>query len=384
MQPTPFRQLPGSPLPPARAWRTTAGDGVGLRVALWWPQDGTQAAGIASGDVTATPPPPAPPLGAPVAYTGPYAGWGTVTTRGWQARRQPLLGGEADARDQDAVDARQPGHRGSVLLFPGRTEYVEKYSPVATALAANGYPVLGIDWRGHGASDRLLDDHGVGHVDDFAAYQRDVAAMVQAAERLALPRPWHLLAHSMGAAIGLRALSLGLPVASAVLSAPMWGIRFGPLPGPVGNGVARGVARAAGRTGRGIRAVPGAGSVLGTGFHRNLLTSDLEQYIRLMRHAASWPDFAVGQASYDWVAAALRECRALARLPSPTIPALVTLSGAELIVSAAAVRRRLSTWPEARLLELPGARHEALFEVQTVRELVMVEMLGLFDEQAEG
>lgn len=362
MEPAEFRQLPGSPLPAARAFRVRADDGISLRVALWWPQDGSAPPGPG--------PAPAPrPPQAPTAYTGPYAGWGTATTLSHEARNHPLREGRA------------PGsHLGTVLLFPGRTEYVEKYSPVATALAANGYPVLGIDFRGQGASDRLLDDRGVGHIDDFADYQRDVAAMVTAAEALALPRPWHLLAHSMGAAIAIRALSRGLPVASAVLSAPMWGIRFGPLPATVGNGVARGVTRAAGRTGRGIRAVPGPNTVLSTAFHRNLLTSDLEQYIRLMRHAASWPDFAVGPATYNWVSAALRECRALSRLPSPAIPALITLSGADLIVSTAAIRRRAASWPGATLLELPGARHEALFEVEATRMRTLQAALALFAE----
>ena len=50
--------------------------------------------------------------------------------------------------------------RGSVLLFPGRTEYVEKYAPVAAWLNAAGLSVLSLDWRGQGASARLLAREG--------------------------------------------------------------------------------------------------------------------------------------------------------------------------------------------------------------------------------
>ena len=40
--------------------------------------------------------------------------------------------------------------RGTIVLFPGRTEYVEKYGRVAEELTAAGYAVTAIDWRGQG------------------------------------------------------------------------------------------------------------------------------------------------------------------------------------------------------------------------------------------
>ncbi|MEM6740561.1 MAG: alpha/beta hydrolase, partial [Pseudomonadota bacterium] len=107
------------------------------------------------------------------------------------------------------------GARGTILLFPGRTEFVEKYGPVGRAFATRGYTVVAVDWRGQGLTERSTQDPAVGHVDRFEQYQHDVAALVQAAGALALPRPWHLIGHSMGGAIGLRALHGGLQVASA-------------------------------------------------------------------------------------------------------------------------------------------------------------------------
>ena len=78
--------------------------------------------------------------------------------------------------------------RGTVLLFPGRTEYIEKYGRTARDLAENGYATLAIDWRGQGLAERLVDDAMAGHVLHFSDYQRDVAAMVEAAETLDLPK----------------------------------------------------------------------------------------------------------------------------------------------------------------------------------------------------
>ena len=65
-------------------------------------------------------------------------------------------------------------------------------------------------------------------------YQRDVAAVMALARAEALARPpFHLVSHSMGGAIGLRALHDGLPVRAAVFSAPMWGIRMHPALRPL-------------------------------------------------------------------------------------------------------------------------------------------------------
>lgn len=88
------------------------------------------------------------------------------------------------------------GAQGTVLLFPGRTEYAEKYGRAAADFAQRGYCTLAIDWRGQGLADRLLPDTMLGHVGRFADYQLDVLAMTRAAEALGLPRPiswWPIL-----------------------------------------------------------------------------------------------------------------------------------------------------------------------------------------------
>ena len=54
------------------------------------------------------------------------------------------------------------------------------------------------------------------------------AAFRAALEGLGAPKPWFLIGHSMGGAIGLRALHDGLPVQAAAFSAPMWGIAMHP------------------------------------------------------------------------------------------------------------------------------------------------------------
>ena len=49
-----------------------------------------------------------------------------------------------------------PGRKGTVCVFPGRAEFIEKYFEVVRDLRARGFAVATIDWRGQGLSDRAL------------------------------------------------------------------------------------------------------------------------------------------------------------------------------------------------------------------------------------
>lgn len=256
----------------------------------------------------------------------------------------------------------------TVLLFPGRTEYAEKYAPVAGLLNSLGFAVLAIDWRGQGMSDRLQDNTRPSHIGEFAHYQLDVVAMVEAAAALNLPEPWHLLAHSMGGAIGLAALMNGLPVQTATFSAPMWGINHAPMPRPV----ALGMSRIAARIGRGGVSAFGTGGngtyVLDEPFQNNLLTGNADAWARLVREAAAWPDLTLGGASYHWVRQALDECSRMTAEPAPDVPMLVTLGSRELVVSGRAIRDYAAGWPAGRLLELDDCHHEVMFETADLQQ----------------
>ena len=116
--------------------------------------------------------------------------------------------------------------KGTVFVFQGRTENIEKYGRAVDGLHKAGYAAFAIDWRGQGLSDRLTDDRMMGYVDRYSDYQKDVAAMLKAAHTLDLPKPWYLFGHSLGACIGLRALSEGLPMTACAFSAPLWDINL--------------------------------------------------------------------------------------------------------------------------------------------------------------
>ena len=259
------------------------------------------------------------------------------------------------------------GQQGTVLLFTGRTEYIEKYGRVAADLAQRGYATASVDWRGQGLSDRALTDVLTGHVADFADYQHDVDALVAMARRMDLPRPYYLIAHSMGGAIGLRALHRGLDVAAAVFSAPMWGIHLSPLARPFAW-ILSWIARA---LGHGHRYVPGTDAAAYAGttpFDDNLLTTDPEMFAYIQRQTEAHPDLSLGGPSLTWLWAGLRETRRLQRLAPPAYPALAMLGTDEEIVDPDAVRAVMRRWPSGRLDVVEGARHELMMERPEIRK----------------
>jgi lysophospholipase len=265
--------------------------------------------------------------------------------------------------------------RGTVLIIPGRTEYIEKYGPTAADVVAAGYHAVVLDSRGQGLADRPLRDRRVGHVAGFADYQRDLRALLPFLQ--GLPQPLYMIAHSMGGTIGLRALAERFPVARAAFSAPMWGIRLHPFIAPV----APGIAMAARALGQSARFAPGTGPVTyvaAAPFAGNTLTTHEPTWDWMRRQVTVHPELALGGPSFHWLHAALTECRWLARQPAPPVPAVTLLGSAERIVDTQAIHRRMKDWPQGRLVLLPGAEHEVLMEAPRLRGEAMRAVLDHF------
>ncbi|MCA0919611.1 alpha/beta fold hydrolase [Pseudooceanicola nanhaiensis] len=275
------------------------------------------------------------------------------------------------------------GARGTVLLFPGRTEYIEKYGRAAVDLAARGYATLTIDWRGQGLADRLSGDRSLGHIGQFTDYQKDVAAALEVAEAEGLPKPYYLIAHSMGGAIGLRALLEGAPVEAAMFTAPMWGIRLAAATRPAAWAVAWGSVR----LGLGHVFAPGttgATYVLTCPFGENKLTTDREMWDYMFHQARLHPEMSLGGPSLHWLHESLREMQALARRPAPDVPCVTFLGTDEEIVDPARIVSRMGQWPGGRLEMVESGRHEVMMETPEVRARVFDTAAELFVPRARS
>lgn len=266
---------------------------------------------------------------------------------------------------------------GTVFIFPGRTEYVEKYGHVARFFVENGLNAAAIDWRGQGLADRLMDNPLRGHVDDFADYQKDVEAFYKAVKDAGFQGPYYLLAHSMGGAIGLRALHDGFDVKAAAFSAPMWGIKMSMALRPVawlGSRVAAAI-------GQGSTLAPGTlerSFILQDPFENNTLTRDEAMWNRMVTQLKTVPDLELGGPSLDWVRLAVVECNVLHKMPSPLLPCLTLLGSNERIVDTARIHHRMTHWKGGSLTMVPGAEHEVLMEGPDVRDPLLQSIFSHF------
>ena len=270
------------------------------------------------------------------------------------------------------------GSKGTVLLFPGRTEYAEKYGMAAVDLATRGYATIAIDWRGQGLADRLLPDRMVGHVGHFRDYQQDVQASLALARSLGLPEPFYLMSHSMGGAIALRALVEGLPVKAASFSAPMWGIAMAAWMRPLA-GVVTQMSEWFGQTHRFAPGTSDKSYVAEADFGGNVLTTDPDMWRYMKWQVSERPELALAGPSIGWLHAALDECHALSLCPAPAYPALTALGTAEKVVDVAPIHLRMAGWRGGRLEMFSGAEHEVPMETPAHRARFFDLSAELFD-----
>jgi lysophospholipase len=268
--------------------------------------------------------------------------------------------------------------KGTVFILPGRTECVEKYGRAATDLAARGYASLAIDWRGQGIADRMLADRSIGHVEHFDDYQLDLAAVLNMARDLDLPKPWFMIGHSMGGAIGLRALIEGAPFEAASFSAPMWGIGLTATQ----KAMVQFLAPVLSLLNMDRKRAPGTKSetyMMVQNFEGNTLTRDADMYAYMRAQVAAEPDLGLGGPSTRWVCESIAENSDIEALDSPDVPVLCFLGLDEAIVNTDAVRARMARWPRGELVEVPKAQHEIPMEVPQTRKTFFDRSCALFD-----
>jgi|SRR5690348_3789046 len=261
-----------------------------------------------------------------------------------------------------------PGRKGTVCVFPGRTEFIEKYFEVVRDLRARGFAVAVLDWRGQGLSQRALRDPRKGHVGDFAEYELDLQAFMQEVALPDCPPPLFALAHSMGASVLIRAAHKGQRwFDRMVLTAPLVGLARAHM-----FGRAHIVARALRLTGMGSTYVPrgGAEVMQSQAFVGNSLTSDPVRHARTAAILEAEPALGVGSPTVAWCDAAFRVMKEFSE-PSFAAairqPILITASGRDEIVSTPAIEDFAMMLRAGSHLVIAGAQHEVLMEQDQYR-----------------
>jgi lysophospholipase len=259
--------------------------------------------------------------------------------------------------------------RAECVMVGGFGECIEKYFETIGDLAARGYSVWCLDWRGQGGSARprrLPSRPRPRHFD------RDAGELASFAEKLTKGhRPRLLIGHSMGGAVALLCLRRysGL-FDGAVLSAPMLGISAGGLP-PALMRCVTGVVRA---TGLGICFIPGADRWRPDRIptpERSRVSNDPErcrlQYAWFSANTA----LRVDAPTWGWLDSALRLVARMAKerfLAGIDTPILLASAGIETFLCLEAHRRAARLLPDCTLVEFPESKHEPFLERDAIRD----------------
>lgn len=276
-----------------------------------------------------------------------------------------------------------PAHQRVVVISPGRTESYIKYAEVAYDLFQQGYDIMILDHRGQGRSGRILTDGHRGHVVNFSDYVDDFTKFYHQQVEPYGYLHYFALAHSMGAAILAQFLAREPQAfAAAALCAPMFGIVL-PMPRWLANPILNWAE---------THPLMRDYYAVGTGRWRplpyvvNSLTHSRERYRRNLHYYADYPEIQIGGPTYHWVRESIQAGQQIiAEAAKITTPLLLLQASQERVVD------NRSHWAFCQALSnaghpceggkpwiIHGARHEILFEQDTMRAEALGAILRFF------
>ena len=238
-------------------------------------------------------------------------------------------------------EATRGPRRGTVCIFTGRTEFIEKYFEVIADLRRRGFAVAIMDLRGQGGSGRALINPAKGHVKNFRQYDQDLATFMTGIVLPSCPGPHIGLGHSLGGHLLLRHASQAkIWFQRIVVTAPM--IELSREASGLSQQTMRLLSETLAAVGFARAFVPGGSRVPQEtmDFETNIVTSDRERYMRTRAILEAAPELALGSPTIGWLRAALRSMAMLQGGDYPStikVPSLLVAAGQDRIVSTNAV-----------------------------------------------
>jgi len=281
-----------------------------------------------------------------------------------------------------------PAHPDAVIIgLQGLSEFTEKYFEIAHTLSGHNCGFYMLDWQGQGHSDRHLPNPQSRHSNSF---DEDIADLHIFIEQHIKPKtgntPLVMLAHSMGGNIGLRYLLQQPDIFScAALSAPMVRIdAIKNMPSWLSLGLTGALRKLWDRTyvfGGGdwhpeIRGKQG----------RAKLSSDPARGMIQDAWCLHDPALRVGGVTFGWLHEANISCAELSSdsvIKNIKTPCLFALAGKEHLIDNKAARHLAQKMPQARILELPEARHEIIMERDSMRNAFIDALLTLLRDTTQ-
>ncbi|MCK3658168.1 hydrolase [Pasteurellaceae bacterium Pebbles2] len=257
-----------------------------------------------------------------------------------------------------------------IILVNGRAENILKWTEPAYEFYQQGYDVLVFDHRGQGYSDRLLKDTEKGHLDEFRFYADDMAKIIENCTAVRAYSQQQIVAHSLGSLIASYYLAnFDHQIKSAVFSSPFFGV---PLKHPVRDEILLSLMIL---LGQGERYVFGKSHYQPVNLHKNDL-SLCKTRMRLMNIInQKHTEIHLGGPTFRWVHLCLQAIKKLPKiLPRIETPVLILEAEQEKIVDNKNLAKFTALLPQGKLIKIPHAKHEILFEQDQRRAMALAEI----------
>lgn len=263
----------------------------------------------------------------------------------------------------------------AIVISSGRIEGLDKYRELIWELYNNNYAVFIADHQGQGRSYRALKNPHKGFVNVFSDYANDLAIF----DSTIIAQHWQgkkvMLGHSMGGAIAFNFLTqFDNNYSGVFLSAPMFDIYTKGTPKPI----AKLVAKIACFMGLNKLYALGQGNYKPETFAQNTLTSSEVRYQLFRQIYQQEPSVQLGGVTYGWLNAAFKFIK---DAPNSTLPIPLFIASAQLdtVVDNKAQQNITHLQKNAILETFSDAKHELLFEQDSIRKAVLTRFYEFCD-----
>ncbi|MGI9483044.1 MAG: alpha/beta fold hydrolase [Hyphomicrobiales bacterium] len=275
--------------------------------------------------------------------------------------------------------------KGTVCLFQGRGEFIEKYYETVNDLRARGYAVAALDWRGQGGSGYTKRKFLDSYVGTFEEYEDDLITFMRFIVLPDCPPPYHAIAHSTGGLVMASVLQRRTWFEKVIITAPLLQLASRTIPW-------RGVQFFAGfltAVGFGGLSLPGrkARSFVSTPFYDNPFTSDEERFNRIKEVAQTHSFLSAKRPRIGWLHAAFRAMSHARAVPAKSelcSPVMIISSRRDQVVNRDAAEEFANRIGNATNIVIDGARHELLMERDELREQFWAAFDSFFEDIQPG
>ena len=272
----------------------------------------------------------------------------------------------------------------AIVVVPGRGQSSIVFSELVSKLPTQTHDVFLLDHRGQGFSERLVDEHDGGYVQNFDHYVDDLHQLIE--EQLSNYSEITLLGHSMGGAISVRYLQKysNNRVQQLILTNPMLELSL-----PIPEWVVQKLIENHGEKNGFSSYIPDGQAYNPPSFKENVLTNNEKLYRYAVDLRKQFPQIKVGDATVQWLLEALRITSEITQdeeIKKLNIPITLFISEKDTVVegdTAISICDDLKSQGKAcQACVFKGAKHEVLDEVDTVRKSIITNIRGVLANEA--